>query len=364
MARTARFPPQPSKHKSGQARITWKGKDYYFGPWGAAKTKKRIAEFYAQLASTPDHSIPEPSDASSVRVVLARFLVARQAELSSKEYQQYQYAFRPLCALFGSLPASGLSPKHLRTFAEALASGSWLTAEEKKNRPRCKWTCNKSVIAHKITRIKTAWRWAEVEGLVPAGAWHHLLAYRGFGRADRSVRDKVPRKPVTWPQVEAILPILKPGAKSLVLFLWHTGCRPSEGRLLRAEQIDIAKKIVKVQEHKGAWRGQERIIALGPQAAKVLSLCYNTGFVFRPKTVDKPYGLWSFGRAIRRACQRAQIETFTPYQLRHAAKARFTAAMGLDAARAALGQISLGTTNLYAQGQDAELARQVAQKLG
>jgi hypothetical protein len=53
-----------------------------------------------------------------------------------------------------------------------------------------------------------------------------------------------------------------------------------------------------------------------------------------------------------------------PYQLRHSAKERITRTEGLDAARAVLGQLSLGTTNLYARQQDVEKATSVMSRMG
>jgi site-specific recombinase XerC len=53
-----------------------------------------------------------------------------------------------------------------------------------------------------------------------------------------------------------------------------------------------------------------------------------------------------------------------PYQLRHGAKQRITRSSGLDAARAVLGQQSIGTTNLYASQQDVVMAAEVMAQLG
>jgi integrase len=52
----------------------------------------------------------------------------------------------------------------------------------------------------------------------------------------------------------------------------------------------------------------------------------------------------------------------TPYQGRHSFKARVTREHGLDCARAALGQKSLGTTNGYAAELDLELAKEAVRK--
>jgi integrase len=75
------------------------------------------------------------------------------------------------------------------------------------------------------------------------------------------------------------------------------------------------------------------------------------------------YTVEGFVRAVCRACVAAGITPWTPYQVRNLAKLMATRECGLDAARAFLGQESLGTTNGYAAGIDLDLAARVVKKL-
>ena len=51
--------------------------------------------------------------------------------------------------------------------------------------------------------------------------------------------------------------------------------------------------------------------------------------------------------AVRRACQRADVERFTPYDLRRTAATRVRATLSKDDARLLLGHVSADTTNIY-----------------
>ncbi len=91
-------------------------------------------------------------------------------------------------------------------------------------------------------------------------------------------------------------------------------------------------------------------------------------------TTEAPAGLWSAGASPRLA---AGTEHHAPEvtrvilpssrrrsPTRHAARLRFSRAVGIDGARAALGQRSLDTTLLYGASGDAELAIDAARKVG
>lgn len=151
--------------------------------------------------------------------------------------------------------------------------------------------------------------------------------------------------------------------------------------------------------HKNSYRGKPREIAIGQEAQAVLSPwlegCEPTGYVFapgrgeerrsaerdakrkparypseerrrlrkkaaaRPRATNPYYTHHAFGRAIRRACERAGVH-FTAYMLRHLRGSEVRAAFGLEAARAVLGQTSLSMAEHYTTSADRELAERVA----
>ena len=51
--------------------------------------------------------------------------------------------------------------------------------------------------------------------------------------------------------------------------------------------------------------------------------------------------------ALRRACKRAGVERFTPYDLRRTVATRVSAKLGKEAAKLLLGHVSTSTTDIY-----------------
>jgi integrase len=69
-------------------------------------------------------------------------------------------------------------------------------------------------------------------------------------------------------------------------------------------------------------------------------------------------------REVRRACERAGLPVFTPYQLRHACAVRVQAACGWDATRAVLGHKSGGGVTTRYSGADLVAAATAMKKCG
>jgi integrase len=151
--------------------------------------------------------------------------------------------------------------------------------------------------------------------------------------------------------------------------------------------------------HKTAWRGHQRIIAIGPRAQQLLKrwLRLNVGeFLFQPresvamlgaerrqqrKTPMTPsqarrrrktrplrspgerYTVGAYGRAIERAAAKAAVPPWNPNQIRHSRATEIRREFGLDAARVVLGHRSPGITEVYAE-LDANKATEVMERLG
>ena len=76
----------------------------------------------------------------------------------------------------------------------------------------------------------------------------------------------------------------------------------------------------------------------------------------------------SLNRAVRRACEKAKIERWTPYQLRHTAATAVAEAIGIESARALLSHQSIKMTERYVHRQQDEAkaieAARVAPSIG
>jgi integrase len=184
----------------------------------------------------------------------------------------------------------------------------------------------------------------------------------------------------------------------MVLFQWHTGCRPGEVCSIRADEIDKTGEVwlYKPTYHKLAYRGKPRTIAIGKAGQEVLvPFLDRPGYLFSPahavelwqaekrakrKTPVQPsqvcrkkaapkkqpghrYETEQYNRAIARACKAAGLEPRHPNRLRHSFATRVRHAFGLEAAQVLLGHSSADITQTYAQ-RDLNLAIRVACQIG
>jgi len=59
------------------------------------------------------------------------------------------------------------------------------------------------------------------------------------------------------------------------------------------------------------------------------------------------YDTHSLNNAVKRACKRAKVERFTPYDLRRTAATRVRSKLSKDDAKLLLGRVSTDTTEIY-----------------
>ena len=222
-------------------------------------------------------------------------------------------------------------------------------------------------------RVRRMFKWAVSEGLCPAAVYHALATVPGLRRGRSAAVETVPRQPVEWDSVEAVLPELSPTVAAMVLTQWHTGTRSQSICQAKAEQFNTTVQPWEWRpRHKTEHAGKSLVVYVGPQAQRVLApFLANEPYLFQPKHLNGKrakgyrafYDSVSYLRAVARACDRAGIPRWTPHQLRHAKATRVRAAYGLEAAQATTGHATLSAAQLYAQ-RSAELARRVAQETG
>ncbi len=84
----------------------------------------------------------------------------------------------------------------------------------------------------------------------------------------------------------------------------------------------------------------------------------------RPQHPPSPcYDVQAYGKAIRRACERADVPAWHAHQLRHNAATWLRKEFGLDVARVIMGHRSHDVTAIYAE-VDADRAVEVVGKIG
>ena len=384
MGRKPVFPPKIYHHKaSGREYVRIRHGDgshtdiYLEGAPSSPESKAHYARLVATLAAHGGQLPPPVAKAATVAEVVARFMEFAESEYdpAGREVENFALSCRPLLRLYGSSPAQAFDSEGLLALQKAMASGSWMTEEEKaectKRKRPIGWCRN--VVNRRIVRIKTLWKWAESRKLVPPGSYHHLQTVRGLAKKSRHVRHTTPRGPTTRANVEAALPHCPKPVAAMLDLQWWTGCRSGEVRTMRTCEIDCSGEVwLYAPGHsKNDWRERQpdRVIALGPEAQKILGPWLRPDrpddYLFRPSRSRRNdhYTEFTYPQAVRRACAKAGVK-FVAYCCRHSAKARITRQQGLDAARAVLGHKSLTTTSGYASQIDLEQASEVAREVG
>jgi len=386
MPRKAQFPPRVTRHHTGQARVHFKGKDYWLGLYGTPQAKRAYAALLVRLTAEQDedshqssvisHQSPAPG---AVAEVAAAFLDAAEKEKRPEQVRLYRAALAPLVRLAGTMPAADFDDLRLEQIRDAMLSGAWMHERERRRRERrkqpvgwCRTVCN----AH-VRRIRTVWRWAERRRLVPRGAWMGLRALPSIRQGTPGVRECPRRQGSTRQELDRVLPFIQPGRRhrpcaAMLLVQFLAGMRSCEVCLMRPCDIDreggpVADgvKVWLYRPHKSKTPG--RVVALGPQAQALLApYLLRTGpeeYLFRPQGRSYPYSTGTYDTNIRRACERAGLKLI-PYQGRHGMRDRAEQEAGLDAARAVLGHATLTMTHRYGEARDLEAAARVAAKLG
>ena len=261
--------PTPSylRHKqSGRGRATWTDaagvarQRLLPGPFESPESKAAFHALGLELASAPLQS-------QSGEVVTIDQLFLAFKDHAEKHYRrpdgsathelvEYGAVSRLLRPLYGSTPAREFGPLALKAARQAMIERGWC----------------RSLVNQRVNRIRRVFKWAVGEELIPAAVLHALAAVAGLQRGRSQVRESEPVLPVEESTVDATLPFLPRHLRGLVEFQRLTGCRPGEACAVRRADIDTggAVWLYRPSQHKSAWRGKSRVIAIGPQAQAVL----------------------------------------------------------------------------------------------
>ena len=156
----------------------------------------------------------------------------------------------------------------------------------------------------------------------PMAAILHHAAKRGWTDYRRVERPKQPPGRVRWldpDQAERLIEACAPHLRPLVIFLFGTGARLSEGLYLEWKNVDLAARRVRFMETKN---GEPRGVPLNERVfVELANLDHRDGAVFR-RPDGAPYARrrdsgGPVKTAFQGACRRAGIEDFTPHDCRH-----------------------------------------------
>jgi integrase len=374
-------------HKpSGRAVVTLAGRDYYCGKFGSAEADEEYAQLLLRHLGNrgkPTIQAPVPTIRSLLNAYLAH-VTERYAGQRSSEPRNIRLALRPVVEAFGALPATDFGPKRLKTVRDQLIKSGL-----------CRNEVNK-----RIRRIVHAFKWAVGDELIPQSIHQALKCVEGLKPGDQGVPESDPVTPVLDEYVDAIKPHVPRQVWAMIQLQRLTGMRSGEVCIIRTCDITMQSDrwTYFPSTHKTKYRGDERWIPLGPQARDLLKEWLRLAteeYLFQPREVEAErrqvlranrktrvqpcqqnrrkrrvrvmpgahYRVESYRQCIVRACLKAGVPSWHPYQLRHNYGTKVRGEHGLDASQLLLGHKHADVTQVYAAA-NREKAWAVAEQIG
>lgn len=328
-------------------------------------------------AAEAEHGVAPPRNASgacTVEQAVARYLVAcREYYARSRGGLDNESALRRLTRLYGPRPLAGLTCCDLLDVRDAMVSDGY--ARGTINRSISVWRCFA--------------RWCQDSRLCTAETMRELTSIQALKRGRSRAPEPVPTEPVPHWAVKRAMRGAPPTLRAMVAVQELTGMRTGELVAMRHGDFERRGRLLLYRPgwHKNAWRGQPRVVVLGPRAQRVLEpyLDGREGApVWSPARCEterlaaqraasptprrtplgqrkqgsrrRPGAEWTvcdYAKAVQRwssATHAADesVPEWRPYQLRSACGTRVRAWFGLEAARAVLGHsMRGGVTDRY-----------------
>lgn len=409
MPRTKTGTPPKLRHHtgSGQAVVTFKGKDFYLGLYGSKESEARYHEMVARwlTTGTPLPASPEPeakadavagsADTAPTGCSIVE-LVERYREYAatyyrdSRERVNIDHAMAPVVRLFGRIAADAFTPKELDAVRVAMARGDHITPKSGRKGGRKPRDLALSTINARCNRIRRVFRWGVARGLVHPDTLARLQALEPLkpGRCD--VRVTEPVKPVAKDLVDATVENLAEPLKTMVRLQQLCGMRSGELVIMRTGDIDRSGStwVYTPSHHKTSYRGLARRIHIGPQGRALLEPLLRKDlneYIFSParaaearykrmrakrvtpvqpsqkcrrkaKPKKKPgahYTTQSYYRALVNAIRKHEVAHWTPHRLRHTVGTLLRKRFGLESSAAALGHATLAANQVYSERDEA-----------
>ena len=315
--------------------------------------------------------IVSPSSVCNVGELMEKYLqwaasIMRQTRdgLESPELPKIRRAIEFLKP-YSNWPIDDFGPDELRAVQKALLESEYKAGEKTKRYTR-------RGINDTVNCIRTAWRWGLGRGLVKIENVEVLKEVRPLKTGQDNVHENHRRGVVTEKEFKKVLAIVNNVVRDMLKLIWVTAMRPYEVCNIRPYDILTDDKECwlyipgrdksPVGDHKTARFDRIKVIPLTKAAQKILKPHItdfaSKDYVFKPadavkdlerltvKTREK-YDHNTLCRACKRACERAGVRIFVPYDLRRTMATGTRSILGKEAAKVLLGHTKTETTDIY-----------------
>lgn len=343
LSRPPKYCRQKQSGRPDRAYVKINGKRVMLGNYGSPESYECYTE--AISGNTKKRDAQVAPTAPTMAMLMADYLdyaIEKYGGESNGEVWDLKGVFRILQQSHGDYLARNFGPKALQAARRTMIEKDW----------------SRKYINEQCQRIKRMVAWGVAEEILPRDARHALDAVPGLSRGEFGARETEPKRPVPQADIDATIPQLSDTVADMVRLMIFTGMRPGELCQLATKHIDRAGEIwlFTPPTHKTQHKGKQRVIPIGPQAQAVL-----TKYLFTDPCFG--YTTASFRRAVRRACERAEVKRWHPNQLRHNAATNIREKLGLEHAQVVLGHSKADVTQIYAEANSAK-AIEAARALG
>ncbi|MCD0459972.1 tyrosine-type recombinase/integrase [Roseiconus lacunae] len=405
MARPKAKAPARRYHMSGQSVVTIAGRDFYLGTHDSPESIARYAALVAiyqqgnltlpagfELASLDPQvavilgGISAPQHQADT-TVLVRHVTALYREHINEKYQnakQEKHRHLRLCdqvdELFADILADQFGPVRLKEFRAMLVNEG----------------LSRKYINRLTNCVVGIFKHAVAGELVEVNVFERLRTLEPLRKGQTIAPEKERTAPVPLETVRKTAEHLSPIIKAMLRIQVATGMRPKELCMMRPCDIDRKGEvwIYRPSEHKTQWCGKDKAIPIVGDAREAVteflqrsleSYCFSPKEAMawrhaqaaaRRKTPKKQgnrpgsnrkktpkrlprerYDSASYRQAIARAIVVANVEKWTPYQIRHLTATEVRAALGIEDTKALLGHSTALMTEHYARESEEAATR-------
>ncbi|MEK6234382.1 MAG: site-specific integrase [Planctomycetales bacterium] len=363
--------------------VTIDGRDHYLGKYGSTESHAKYARLIAEWEARRHGPGTKSTGGIIVNELILRYLQFAATYfvkdgINTDEVYGIKAAARPLRRLYGETLVQDFGPLKLKAVREAMIDAD----------------LSRGTINQNVGRVRRMFSWGVEMEFVPPAVCQALREVRGLAKGRSRARETAPVAPVAEANVLAVLPEISEPLQAMVMFQWHTGCRPGAACILRPRDVDQSGDVWRYdpESHKTEHHDRECRIYIGPRGREILLPWLDRdpeAYCFSPKEAvefdrkrlgdaktqadrakrPRPgrrrdyYTTDSYRRAIARACDRVGVEHWSPNQLRHAKATEIRRKFGLEAAQCVLGHSKADVTQVYAE-RDFELAMNVMREVG
>jgi integrase len=315
-----------------------------------------------------------------------RFLKERERKVTHTQWDNERRPALVLVSLYGDKETATFDTNCLRAVRNVFIEQGYV-------RQKINW---------RVQIVIRMFRWGASYKIVPAYVWHELKSLLPIKKGEYDLPEAKERQIVSLADIEKTIAKLSPILQAMVRVHLATAARPTEICEMRIENINRHKDYwtVKLNHHKTDYRenAETKILYLAKPEMEILLPIIGErteGYIFRPadslryekqrraegavhtkkqpsraardaeraknpkQNVGECYDFAAYRKAVYRACARAEVKQWFPYQLRHTGVTNIGLEHGIEAAQHTAGHKDSRTTAKYFHCEN-EIAKRVA----